>query len=106
MRWEQDLLEYATSRLTASCPARVIGTAPHKAAVLSFIVEGINALDLGMFLDTQGVAVRTGHHCTEPVMDHFGIPGTIRASFMFYNTREEVDRFVSAIVKGIELLKS
>ncbi|MFM7728114.1 MAG: aminotransferase class V-fold PLP-dependent enzyme, partial [Flavobacteriales bacterium] len=99
------LLVYATEKLISSCPARVIGTAPEKAAILSFVVPGVNALDLGMYLDTQGIAVRTGQHCTEPVMDRFGIPGTIRASFMFYNTLEEIDRFIEAVVKGINLLK-
>jgi cysteine desulfurase / selenocysteine lyase len=104
--WERQLLAYATERLTAIQQVRIIGTAPGKAAILSFIVEGVNALDLGMFLDTQGIAVRTGHHCTEPVMDRFGIPGTVRASFMFYNTMEEVDRLADAVSKGIKLLKS
>ncbi|MFM9028924.1 MAG: aminotransferase class V-fold PLP-dependent enzyme [Bacteroidota bacterium] len=104
--WEQKLLSYATERLSSDCPVRIIGNSPHKASVISFVAEGINALDLGMYLDTMGIAVRTGHHCTEPVMDRFGIPGTVRASFMFYNTLSEIDRFIEAVGKGIRLLKS
>lgn len=102
--WEQELLDYATTRLQEIDGLRIIGTASHKAAVISFIIPGINALDLGMFLDTCGVAVRTGHHCAEPVMKHFGIPGTLRASFMFYNTKAEVDTLVESIRKGLKLL--
>lgn len=102
--WEQELLAYATSRMLEIDGLRIIGTASHKAAVISFIIPGINALDLGMFLDTCGVAVRTGHHCAEPVMHHFGIPGTLRASFMFYNTKQEVDILVESIRKGLKLL--
>lgn len=103
--WEQELLHYATEKLALIEGVRLIGTANRKASVVSFVVEGLNALDVGMFLDTMGVAVRTGHHCTEPVMDRLNIPGTIRASFMFYNTREEIDVFIDALKKGIKLLK-
>lgn len=103
--WEEQLLAYATATIVTIPGVRIIGTAKRKSGVLSFIVEGLNALDIGMFLDTQGIAVRTGHHCTEPVMDRFGIPGTVRASFMFYNTAEEVDRFVEALRKAIHLLR-
>ncbi len=103
--WEDQLLAYATACISTIPGVRIIGTAKKKSGVLSFIVDGLNALDIGMFLDTQGVAVRTGHHCTEPVMDRFGIPGTVRASFMFYNTAEEVDRFVEALRKAIQLLR-
>ena len=103
--WEEHLLSYATASIATIPGVRIIGTAKRKSGVLSFIVEGLNALDIGMFLDTQGIAVRTGHHCTEPVMDRFGIPGTVRASFMFYNTAEEVDRFVEALRKAIHLLR-
>lgn len=103
--WEHRLLDYATQRISVIPGVRIIGTAKEKAGVLSFVVDGLNALDIGMFLDTQGVAVRTGHHCTEPVMDRFGIAGTVRASFMFYNTAEEVDVFVEAVRKAIHLLR-
>jgi cysteine desulfurase/selenocysteine lyase len=106
LAWESELMQYASEKLAAIPGVRLIGTAPRKAAVVSFVVEGVNALDLGMYLDTAGVAVRTGHHCTEPVMDHFGIPGTVRASFMFYNTREEADLLAESVRKGIALLKS
>lgn len=104
-QYEQQLLRYATEQVQQIEGVRIIGTAGQKASILSFVVEGINAMDLGMYLDTQGIAVRTGHHCTEPVMDFFKIPGTIRASFLFYNTLNEVDVFVSALKKGIALLK-
>lgn len=80
---------------------RMIGTAPEKAAVLSFVVDGTHPTDLGMLLDTQGVAVRTGHHCAQPVMDHFDLSATARASFAFYNTEDEVDRFAAALRKVI-----
>jgi cysteine desulfurase/selenocysteine lyase len=103
--WEQQLLRYASSRVVAIPGVRIIGTAKEKAGVLSFVVDRLNALDIGMFLDTQGVAVRTGHHCTEPVMDRFDLPGTVRASFMFYNTAEEVDVFIDALRRAIHLLK-
>lgn len=102
---EQQLLQYATEQVQKIEGIRIIGTARQKASILSFVVDGINAMDLGMYLDTQGIAVRTGHHCTEPVMDFFKIPGTVRASFLFYNTLKEVDEFISALKKGIALLK-
>ncbi len=104
LRHEQQLLQYAAEQVQKIDGIRIIGTAKEKASILSFIAEGVNAMDLGMYLDTQGIAVRTGHHCTEPVMDFFKIPGTIRASFLFYNTINEVDAFVSALEKGITLL--
>ncbi len=102
---EQQLLQYVTEQVQRTEGIRIIGTARQKASILSFVVEGINAMDLGMYLDTQGIAVRTGHHCTEPVMDFFKIPGTVRASFLFYNTMSEADEFISALKKGIALLK-
>jgi cysteine desulfurase/selenocysteine lyase len=73
--------------------------------VISFLVEGIHPFDLGTLLDNQGVAVRTGHHCTQPLMEHYGIPGTVRASFAIYNTKEEVDLLYNALVKAISMLK-
>lgn len=102
--WEKELLSYATALLREIPGVRLIGTAAQKASVISFVVEGVNALDAGMYLDTKGVAVRTGHHCTEPVMNFFNVPGTIRASFMFYNTREEVEQLAQHLRKAISFL--
>ena len=76
-----------------------------KQALYLLLLNGVNALDAGMYLDTMGIAVRTGHHCTEPLMDRFKIPGTIRASFLFYNTKEEIDVMVEGVKKAIALLK-
>ena len=104
-KYEHELLVYASQKLSAIEHVKLIGTAPNKASVVSFIIEGVNALDAGMFLDTLGIAVRTGHHCTQPVMDRLGIPGTIRASFMFYNTFEEIDLMVEGVKKAIQLLR-
>ena len=104
-QYEHDLMEYASAALKAIPEVRLIGTAKEKASVVSFIIEGVNALDAGMYLDTQGVAVRTGHHCTEPVMDFFKIPGTLRASFLFYNTMAEIDVMAEGVRKAIALLR-
>lgn len=95
--YEQELLEYATERLSALPGLRIVGTAPEKAAVVSFTLDGIHPHDIGTILDTEGVAIRTGHHCAMPVMDFFKIPATARASMSFYNTREEIDRLVVAL---------
>jgi len=100
--YEHELLVYATEKLSAIDSLRIIGTAKEKASVISFVVEGIHPLDIGMLLDAQGIAVRTGHHCTQPLMIHYQIPGTVRASFSFYNTKEEIDIFAKAIVKSIK----
>lgn len=100
--YEHELLGYATEKLSAIENLRIIGTAKEKASVISFVVDGIHPLDIGMLLDAQGIAVRTGHHCTQPLMAHYQIPGTVRASFSFYNTKEEIDIFVNAIVKSIQ----
>ena len=105
MLHEEALLKYCTEQLSIIQEVKFIGTAREKTGVCAFILQGINALDAGMFLDTLGIAVRTGHHCTEPVMTRFNIPGTIRASFFFYNTIEEVDRFVDGVKKAVALLK-
>jgi len=94
---EQDLLEYSTARLQAIPGLRIVGTAARKAAVVSFTIDGIHPHDLGTILDHEGVAIRTGHHCAMPVMDFFKVPATARASFSFYNTRDEVDRLVAAL---------
>jgi len=94
---EADLLKYATDSVTGIPGVRLIGTAAHKAAVVSFVVDGVHAHDVGTILDQDGVAVRTGHHCTQPVMDFFGVPATARASFAFYNGRDDVDVLVEAL---------
>lgn len=94
---EQDLLDYGTETLGRIPGLRIIGTAPRKASVISFLVEGVHPFDGGTILDHLGIAVRTGHHCTQPLMEHFGIPGTMRASFAFYNTRAEIDRLAEGI---------
>lgn len=102
--YEHELMQYATDQLKTIPGIRLIGTAKNKTSVVSFIIDGVNALDAGMYLDTMGIAVRTGHHCTEPVMDFFKIPGTIRASFLFYNTKEEIDVMIDGVRKAIGLL--
>jgi cysteine desulfurase / selenocysteine lyase len=94
---EQDLLAYGTAALEAIEGVRLVGTAARKASVLSFVMEGIHPHDIGTIVDREGVAIRTGHHCAQPVMDRFGIPATARASLAMYNTREEVDALVRAI---------
>jgi len=95
--YEQQLLVYATRQLSQVEGLRIIGTAPHKAAVVSFVMKNIHPHDLGTILDTEGVAIRTGHHCAMPVMSFYGIPATARASFAFYNTFSEIDRLVAAL---------
>jgi cysteine desulfurase / selenocysteine lyase len=102
--YEHELLDYATSRLACISGLRIIGTAPNKAAVISFTLAGVHPHDIGTILDTEGVAVRTGHHCAMPVMDFFQVPATARASFSFYNTFEEVDRLVAALEQARKLL--
>lgn len=101
---EHDLLEYATARLAEIPGLTVIGTAPGKAAVVSFTLGRVHPHDLGTILDAEGVAIRTGHHCAMPVMEFFGVPATARASFAFYNTRAEVDRLVAALHVAREML--
>ncbi|MDQ1310519.1 MAG: cysteine desulfurase / selenocysteine lyase [Pseudomonadota bacterium] len=101
---EQDLLDYATQRLATIPGLTLVGTAPTKAAVVSFTVDGVHPHDLGTILDHEGVAIRTGHHCAMPVMEFFGLPATARASFAFYNTRPEVDRLVEALQVAREML--
>ncbi len=102
---ESELLTYASEKVAALPNLRIIGQAKHKASVLSFVVDGVHPMDLGLLLDKQGIAVRTGHHCTQPIMQFFNIPGTVRASFAFYNTKEEIDIFVKALEKSIHMLK-
>ena len=96
-RHEQDLLDYATAAALRIPGLRLIGTARHKASILSFVMDGIHPHDLGTILDHQGVAIRSGHHCAMPIMERFNIPATARASFAFYNTRAEVDRLITGI---------
>lgn len=98
---EHQLLVYATERLSQIEGLRIIGTAPEKAAVVSFVLDGIHPHDVGTMLDEEGIAVRTGHHCAQPVMDRYNIPATTRASFAFYNTTAEIDRLVEAVRKTI-----
>jgi cysteine desulfurase/selenocysteine lyase len=95
--YEEELLHYATERLKAIEGVRIFGQASQKGAVLSFLVGQIHHYDMGMLLDRLGIAVRTGHHCAQPLMQHLGIEGTVRASFSFYNTKEEIDIFIAGI---------
>ena len=100
--YEHELLEYATSALEAVPGLRIFGTAPEKASVISFNVGDIHPHDVGTILDQRGVAVRTGHHCAQPVMDRYGIPATVRASMALYNTRSDID----ALVEGLHAVKA
>jgi cysteine desulfurase / selenocysteine lyase len=102
---EHELLVYATEQLLKIEGLKIFGTSPNKASVLSFNVEGIHPYDIGMILDKQGVAVRTGHHCTQPLMQKFGLQGTVRAAFAVYNTFEELDVFISATQKAVKMLR-
>jgi cysteine desulfurase/selenocysteine lyase len=104
-KYEQDLQRYAQSELLKFEGMQIIGDAKDKTSVVSFIVDGVHPFDLGTLLDKQGIAVRTGHHCTQPVMDRFGIPGTVRASFAFYNTKEEIDTFIHAVDRSLNMLR-
>ncbi|MEP7076370.1 MAG: cysteine desulfurase [Acidobacteriota bacterium] len=101
--YEHELLEYATQRLSDIPGIRIIGTAANKASVLSFTIEGVHPHDIGTILDQDGIAVRAGHHCAQPVMEFFDVPATARASFAFYNTRDEVDKLADAVQKVIEV---
>lgn len=101
---EDDLLRYATAGLSRIPGTRLFGTAPHKTSVLSFLVGDSHPYDVGTLLDQLGIAVRTGHHCTQPIIDRYGIPGTVRASFAVYNTREEVDTFIESLERIMPML--
>lgn len=103
--YEDELLSYATGQLLAISGLRMIGTAKEKISVASFVIEGVHHQDLGVILDQQGVAVRTGHHCTQPLMNRLGILGTTRASFAMYNTKEEIDLFITALNKAVKMLR-
>lgn len=101
--WEHELLEYGTARLQDVAGLRIIGTSPHKAAVISFTLDGVHPHDIGTIVDHAGVAIRTGHHCAMPVMEYYGVPATARASFAFYNTRDEIDRLAAALQQAQEV---
>ena len=103
--YEQELLIYATEQLKEIDGVKIYGEAPHKTAVISFNVDDIHPYDIGSILDKMGIAVRTGHHCAQPIMDFFKIPGTIRISFSFYNTRKEIDTLIKGLKKAILMLK-
>ncbi|WP_353083381.1 cysteine desulfurase [Flavobacterium sp.] len=102
--YEQELLDYATSKLIQIEGLKIYGTATNKTSVISFNVAKIHPYDIGTIIDKLGIAVRTGHHCAQPIMDYYSIPGTIRASFAFYNTKEEIDIFVDALIKAVSML--
>lgn len=102
---EHELLRYATERVSKLKSVKVYGTAKEKVSVLSFVVEGIHPFDIGQMLDARGIAVRTGHHCTQPLMDRFGIEGTVRASFAVYNTKQEIDQLVEGLERVINFMK-
>jgi cysteine desulfurase/selenocysteine lyase len=101
---EDYLLQYATEEIRKIAGIRLYGTAPHKTSVLSFLLEGTHPYDVGVILDNLGIAIRTGHHCAQPVMDRFGIPGTCRASFALYNTEQEIDQFIAGIRRAAKML--
>jgi len=103
--YEHELLVYATEKLQEIDGLRIIGTAKNKASLISFVVDGTHPFDIGMILDKLGVAVRTGHHCAQPVMARFDIPGTVRASFSFYNTKEEIDALVAGAQRAVNMLR-
>ena len=101
---ENELCAYATEQMSAIPGLRIYGTAPGKAAVISFLLDGAHHYDTGILLDQLGVAVRTGHHCAQPLMEYYGIEGTVRASFALYNTMGEVDAFIAALKRVASML--
>ena len=103
--YEDELLQYATEQLTQIEGLRIYGDNKHKTAVISFNIDSIHPYDVGTLLDKMGIAVRTGHHCAQPIMDYYNIPGTIRASFAFYNTKDEVDTFVNGVQRAVAMLR-
>ena len=103
--YEHELLVYATEQINQIEGVRIIGEAKNKASVLSFVVDGTHPTDIGLILDKLGIAIRTGHHCTEPLMNRLNVPGTARASFAFYNTFEEIDIFIAALKRAVKMLK-
>jgi len=105
IRYKHELLNYGTKALLSIDGVRIIGTARDKSSIISFVVDGVHPHDLGTLVDEEGVAIRTGHHCTQPVMQRFGIPATARASLAFYNTREELDILAKAVKKAQAVFK-
>ena len=103
-KYEQDLLNYTNKKLLQIEGVKIYGTSKHKTSVISFNIEGIHPYDIGTILDKLGIAVRTGHHCAQPIMDFYKIPGTVRASFAFYNTKQEIDIFIQAVSKAKMML--
>ncbi|HOU27497.1 MAG TPA: cysteine desulfurase [Paludibacteraceae bacterium] len=103
--YENDLLQYATAKLLQVPGLKIYGEASHKSSVISFLVQGIHHYDMGTLLDKLGIAVRTGHHCAQPIMDYYGIEGTVRASFAFYNTKEEVDKLIEGVNRVVSMFK-
>ena len=103
--YEQRLLAHATEVLQAIPAVRIVGSSEHKASVVSFVVEGVHAHDVGTILDQEGIAIRAGHHCTQPLMDRFGVPATARASLAFYNTREEIDLLAEGVARVVEIFR-
>ena len=104
--YERELLSYATKALSEFRELRMIGTAKQKTGVLSFVLDGIHPHDIGSILDREGIAIRAGHHCAQPLMTRFGVPATARASLVFYNTKEEIDALVSGIRKVLDVFRS
>jgi cysteine desulfurase/selenocysteine lyase len=104
--YEGELVAYAVDALSSTPGVTLIGTPKHRVGVVSFTIDGVHPHDAGMILDHEGIAIRAGHHCTQPVMDFYGVPATNRASFAFYNTRADVDRMVAAIAKVREVFRA
>jgi cysteine desulfurase/selenocysteine lyase len=102
--YENELLDYATTKLQTIEDLKIYGTSKHKTSVISFNIGSIHPYDIGTIVDKLGIAVRTGHHCAQPIMNYYNIPGTIRASFAFYNTKEEIDKLVTALKKAVQML--
>lgn len=102
--YEDELLDYATAKIKEIPGVKIIGEAANKSSVLSFVVDGVHPYDIGVILDKLGIAVRTGHHCAQPVMDQFGIPGTVRASLAVYNTKEDIDNFIAGLTRALNML--
>ena len=102
--YENELLEYATEKMLSIAGMKIYGTSKHKTGIISFNIKNIHPYDIGVIIDKMGVAIRTGNHCTQPIMDKFMIPGTARISFGVYNTKEEIDKCVEAINRAIKML--
>ena len=103
--YEQELLDHGTAQLKAIEGVEIYGEAEEKTAVISFNVKGMHPYDIGSILDKMGIAVRTGHHCAQPIMDYYQIPGTVRASFSFYNTKKEIDQMIVALKRAMAMLQ-